>query len=324
MRTIPLVIVLTTLLLVTSLMSLLSGSELSASSVLFGQPWPALEQTLLLQLRLPRLLLALSAGALLATAGAAVQARFRNPLAEPGLVGINSGAALAAALAIHAGGGMLMVSLAAFVGGMLALWGVRLLGQAHQGGSRLILAGLAISTLLGSLLTLLISTLPDGSLRTVTFWLMGSFANADWPTTTLLLGAMPLIWLALFRQWRFLNALQLGESAAFHLGFAVQREEWRIVLLAAMAAGLVVSGCGMVGFVGLMAPHIARQLVGGDARRLLQVAPLLGALLTVLADWAAHSLLAPAELPVGIITSLIGAPFFLWLLHRLPAGASHD
>ncbi|KUM05714.1 iron ABC transporter permease [Chromobacterium subtsugae] len=315
MRALTLTLTLLLLLTLTSIASLLHHSHLLLASLWRLQPQPALEWQLLVELRLPRLLASAGAGALLASAGAAMQARFRNPLAEPGLIGVNSGAALASALALSLGAGLYGVAASAFGGGMAALLLVRLLG-ADQDGNRLILSGLAVSTLLGSLLTLLITMLPDGSLRIVTFWLMGSFASVEWPQALLMLLAAPLVWLALFRQWRFLNALQLGESTAFHLGFAVRRLEWRIVMLAALATGLVVSGCGMIGFIGLMAPHLARQLLGSDSRRLLLAAPLLGAWLAVSSDWLARGLLAPAELPVGVITSLLGAPFFLWLLRR--------
>lgn len=323
MRLLPLTLGLSVGLILLSLVSLLHGSGMDASLLLAGHPPPELEWQLLLELRLPRLLASASAGALLASAGAAVQARFRNPLAEPGLIGINSGAALAAAAALSLGAGLYAVSASAFVGGLSSLLLIRMLGQTQQGGSRLILSGLAISSLLGSLLTLLITTLPDGSLRVVIFWLMGSFASVDWPQTLLLCAAAPLVWLALHRQWRFLNALQLGETAAFHLGFEVRRREWQVVVLAALAAGLVVSACGMIGFIGLMGPHLARQLVGGNARRLLWIAPMLGALLAIASDWLARSLLAPSELPVGVITSLIGAPFFLWLLRQSAEKDSH-
>ena len=314
-RTLHVCLLLLAALLLIGLGSLLHDSGVSLHVLLHPSSLPALESQLLWQLRLPRLLMAACSGMLLGCAGSAVQARFCNPLAEPGLLGIYSGAALAAALALSLSAGLMAVSLAGFAGSVLALCLLRALaGQAS--GTRLLLAGVAISTLLASLLTLLITTLPDGALRSVTFWLMGSYAGAQWQQVGLMLLATPLVWLGLFRHWHLLNALQLGEVAAFHLGFDVRRGSWLIVLLASMAAGVVVASCGMIGFVGLLAPHLARLLLGSDARRLLLAAPLFGAWLTVGADWLARSLLAPAELPVGVITSLLGAPFFLWLLRH--------
>jgi len=281
---------------------------------LFNGQMPAFERQLLLELRLPRLIVSFCAGALLASAGAAIQARFQNPLAEPSLVGISGGAALAAALALQYSLSVGWVSLLAFGGGLGALGLTCLMSRQHQDSERLILAGIAVNALFGSLLTLLISTLPDGSLRTITFWLMGSFANAEWPQAQLFLLACPLLAGLLYREWRLLNAMQLGRQGAFHLGFDLSHGGSRVVLLAALATALVVSNCGMVGFVGLMAPHLARQVVGNHAKRLLIAAPLVGGWLAMLADWLAHAMLFPAELPVGVITSLAGAPFFLWLL----------
>jgi len=317
-RTLPLFLLLLLALLLTGILSLLQGSDLNLAGLLSASPLPALESSLLLQLRLPRLLMALCAGILLSGAGTAIQARFRNPLAEPGLLGVYSGAALAAALALSLGGAMLSVSICAFAGSLLALLLLQLLATRQRDSARLILAGVAISALLGSLLTLLITTLPDGALRSVTFWLMGSFATAEWPQTAVLLLACPLVWFGLFRQWRLLNALQLGDATAYHLGFDVWRGQWKVLALASLGSSLVVSCCGTIGFVGLLAPQLARLLVGSDSRRLLLLSPLLGGWLTISADWPARSLLAPAELPVGVITSLLGAPFFLWLLlsHR--------
>ncbi|WP_051229111.1 FecCD family ABC transporter permease [Paludibacterium yongneupense] len=277
---------------------------------------PPIEHELLWQLRLPRVLLAFCAGALLASAGAAIQARFHNPLAEPGLIGINGGAALAAALALQLGLPTPLVSLSAFGGGLLALSLTRLMSRSTRNAARLILAGVAVNAVFGSLLTLLICTLPDGSLRTITFWLMGSFAQAEWPLVRLCLLAAPVLCLLLYREWRLLNALQLGEEAAWHMGFNVRRGAWRVVVLSALACSLVVSSCGMVGFIGLMAPHLVRQCIGGHSRRLLLLAPLAGGWLALGADWLARSAIYPAELPVGVITSLTGAPFFLWLLWR--------
>ncbi|MCW3479257.1 iron ABC transporter permease [Neisseriaceae bacterium JH1-16] len=309
-------------------LALLAGLLLDAPfghalSGLLDQTHDPLARQLLLELRLPRVLSAASSGALLACAGAAIQFQFRNALAEPGLIGVSGGAALAAALALEAGftGGMVVMT--AFAGGVSALWLTWRLAGPHSPASQLILAGVAINALTGSLLTLLIATLPDGSLRTVTFWLMGSFASVDWRQATLLLLALPPIWALLWRRWRYLNLLQLGDAATFHAGYPLVRERRVVVALAALAASLVVANCGMIGFVGLMAPHLARLLIGADARRVMLLSPLLGALLAVVADTVSRLAIAPSELPVGVITSLAGAPFFLWLLRRALSGASH-
>ncbi|AXK40472.1 iron ABC transporter permease [Crenobacter cavernae] len=309
---------LTALTLAALLSLLVDGSDASANvRALFALPghdaWLA---ELLHTLRLPRVLAAAGAGALLATAGATVQLLFRNPLAEPGLIGVSGGAALAAAIGLSLGAGALTLTGFAFVGGLGALLLARQLCGRDLSGSRLILAGVAVNSLTVSLLTLLIATLPDGPLRSVTFWLMGSFAAMDWPGAAAMLAAMLPVWLLLRRQADFLNALQFGEAAAFHVGFAVSRRLQLAAMLAALATALVVSSVGMIGFVGLLAPHLARLISGGEARRLMTLSPVLGALVAVLADWISRLVLAPAELPVGVVTSLIGAPFFLWLLNR--------
>lgn len=293
------------------------SSPLDSLAALFSLPgYDPLLHELITGLRLPRVLAAGISGALLSIAGAGIQLLFRNPLAEPGLIGVSGGAALAAALALNFGLSMGPVTIIAFGGGIAALWLARRLCGADLAGSRLILAGVAVNALASSLLMLLISTLSDGSLRTITFWLMGSFAATDWTHAGMMLAVAVPVWLLLRAQAPFLNTLQVGESAAFHSGFEVGRGLIYVALLAALATALVVSSVGMIGFVGLLGPHIARLVVGAEARRLLALSPLVGALIAVLADWMARLVLAPAELPVGVITSLIGAPFFLWLLNR--------
>lgn len=318
MRLLSLVLLLTAAIIVTAVSALClapDGGGMGLLSLLHGT-LPALDRQLLFELRLPRQVLSFCAGALLASAGAAIQARFQNPLTEPSLVGISGGAALSAALALQWALPIVLVSSLAFVGGLGGLALTWLMSRRAEHSERLVLAGLAVNAIFGSLLTLQISTLPDGSLRTITFWLMGSFSNADWSQARILLLAAPVLVLLLYREWRLLNALQLGSQTAFHLGFDARAGGRRVVVLAALAASLVVSVCGMVTFIGLMAPHLARQLVGSHARRLLVLAPLMGGLLALLADAVAHSLLYPSELPVGVITSLAGAPFFLWLLWK--------
>lgn len=318
---------LTALAVATGLALIVDGAShpLDAVASLLALPGhDPLLAALIHNLRLPRVMAAAASGALLASAGAGVQLLFRNPLAEPGLIGVSGGAALAAALALSLGLTSTTATLISFCGGMGALWLAHRLCGPDLSSSRLILAGAAINALAGSLLTLLITTLPDGSLRTILFWLMGSFAGADWPQAGALWALLlPTTWL-LFSQAPFLNALQLGEAAAFHSGFDTRRQRTTVAVLTAFITALVVASVGMVSFVGLLGPHLARLMVGAEARRLLPLAPLAGAVLTVLADWLARLLIVPGELPVSVLTSLIGAPFFLWLLWRQPrAEASH-
>ncbi|MGG5886243.1 FecCD family ABC transporter permease [Falsiroseomonas sp. HC035] len=282
-------------------------------------------------IRAPRVLMAALVGAGLGAAGAAMQGLFRNPLADPGLIGVSAGAALAAVAAIVFGGtvfgaaagvlGLWLLPVAAFCGGLAATLVMARLG--HIGGvtgvATLLLAGVAVNALAGALTGLLIFTADDRQVRDITFWTLGSLAGSRWeqvPVVALLVGLPVLGLCALARP---LDALLLGEAEAFHLG---QRVEWvkRVaVTLAAVAVAAGVAFTGLIGFVGLVVPHLLRLGFGSGHRLVLPGSALLGAALLVLADLAARSLAAPAELPVGVVTALLGAPFFLWLLRR--AGA---
>lgn len=307
--------------LIALILAVLAGILLDGAE---GILWPSAEQwPLLFELRMPRALTAAGAGALLACAGAAIQYQFRNALAEPGLIGVSGGAALAAACALQMAASPLLVSISAFAGATGALILVWRLAGSGSASTQLILTGIAINALASSLLMLLIATLPDGTLRNVTFWLMGSFAASEWRTALTLLIALPLIWLALWRHWRYLNLLQLGDNAAFYAGYRINRWRLSVIALASLATALVVSQCGIIGFIGLMAPHLCRLAVGGDARRVLLLSPLAGALLASMADTISRLALYPAELPVGVVTSLAGAPFFLWLLRRTRGRRGH-
>jgi len=289
-------------------------------------------ENVLIGIRLPRALLAIVVGAGLALAGAALQGLFRNPLADPGLVGVSSGAALSAAATIVLGGGVIAALPHAF--GLFALPVAAFLGSlattfliwriARSGGrvqvATLLLAGIAINALSGSGTGLLTLVASDPQLRSLTFWSMGSLNGASW---SLLLSVLPFVGVAavgLPRLARSLNALLLGESEAGHLGVRIERVKRQVVILAALAVGASVAVSGMIGFIGLVAPHLARLLLGPDHRSLLPGSALLGGLLLSLSDLVARTAIAPAEIPVGILTSLLGAPFFLWLLLR-PAGA---
>lgn len=272
-------------------------------------------RSIVLEVRLPRLLFAALAGAVLALAGAVMQALFRNPLAEPGLVGISSGASLGAVCAIVLGGGSFaLLASSAFVGSLLATAAAYHLGRRHPGMAGLLLAGIAINAVCGSLIGLFTYLADDNQLRSLTFWNMGSLAGASWPRLLVLLPLLLLLSALVLRYWRALNALLLGEREALHLGFPFKSIRRQLILLTALLIGPLVAATGGIGFVGLVVPHVVRMLLGADHRRLLPAAMLGGAIALVLADWLARTVVQPAELPIGIVTSLVGGPFFLWLL----------
>jgi iron complex transport system permease protein len=291
-------------------------------------PFEPEQAAVLLAIRLPRLLLGGLVGAGLAVAGAAMQGLFRNPLAEPSLVGVSSGAALAAVAAIVLGSGplsavtsllgMFSVPIFAF-GGALAVT-VLVYRLARREGrimvTTMLLAGIAVNSLAMAGTGLLVFTATDEQLRTITFWSLGSLGGATWTSLGavapfLLAGLVGLPTLA-----RPLNALLLGEAEAGHLGVAVDRLTRLIVLLVALSVGAAVAVCGIIGFVGLVVPHVVRLGAGPDHRAVMPASALLGAVLLLLADLLARSVVSPAELPIGIVTALIGAPVFLWLLLR--------
>lgn len=282
----------------------------------------------ILHLRLPRVLLAILVGSALAVSGAALQGLFRNPLADPGLVGVSAGAALGAVSVIVLGTtvlqgitawlGIYTLPLAAFLGGLAATLLVYRLAQ--QGGytpvATLLLAGIAINAVAGAGTGLLTFIADDQQLRSLTFWTMGSLGGATWASVA---AAAPLIilpMLALPILAMALNAFLLGESVARHLGIRVEHIKVLVVVLTAMAVGAAVAVSGIIGFIGLVVPHLLRLLIGPDHRYLLPGSALLGALLLLLADLLARNVVAPAELPIGLITALVGGPFFLALLLR--------
>lgn len=306
---------------------------LSLAGRLFGFDGELSEQTtaVLLYIRLPRVLLALLAGAGLSVCGAALQALFRNPLADPGVLGISSGAALGAGAMLVLGSAWgiapngawagFAVPLAAFAGALAAagmVWRLSA-GGAHDTSSTL-LAGIAVNALAGAGIGLLSWLADDAALRNFTFWTLGSLANAGWemlaPVAMLALPAL----LRLRRRAQALNLLLLGEAEAGHLGLDVRRLKAELIALATLAVGALVAVTGVIGFLGLAAPHLARLCLGPDHRRLLPGAALTGALLLQGADLCARTWAAPAELPIGLLTALLGGPFFLWLLRRHAGG----
>jgi iron complex transport system permease protein len=311
-------------LLVAALGSLLVGSaEIPAQRTLtlLLASGPSLERTILLELRLPRIVLALLVGAGLAAAGTAYQGLFLNPLADPFVIGASSGAALGATVAILLGGaswGAGALPLTAFCGSLGAVGLVYLLGGAAGARSSplsLLLAGAAVSTIVGSLVSLLM-ILHDQSLGVLFNWLLGGLATTSWREIA---WGGPMIAVGILSVWllaRPLDALGLGDETAQSLGLPVTGFRLAIVLAATIATAASVALAGIIGFVGLVAPHAARMLVGGRNSRLVPVSCLLGSLLLLLADDAARSLVPPQEIPVSIVTSLVGGPFFLFLLRR--------
>lgn len=293
----------------------LDGSGLAQAELIVGQ------------IRLPRALLGLAVGAVLALCGVAMQGLFRNPLADPGLIGVSSGASLGAALAI-VGARWLgeppvwlapwLLSACAFGGGLgmtvLVYRFARRDGEVRV--ASMLLAGIALSALAGAGIGLFGYLADDAALRALTYWNLGSLNGASyarlWPLLPVCLGVA--LWLP--RRAAALNALLLGESEARHLGVDVARLKRELVVAVALGVGAAVAAAGLIGFVGLLVPHLLRLLTGPDHRRLLPAAALGGASLLLLADLAARLLLAPAELPLGILTALLGAPCFLYLLRR--------
>ncbi len=293
-----------------------------------SQAIPAADRTILLSLRLPRACLALLVGAGLGAGGAAAQGLFRNPLAEPGLVGVSSGATLGAALTIVLGGSLLAVlppwvRAAALPGGAFLAGGVTTLVVLRTGGqgsrastASVLLAGVAINALAGALVGFLSHLASDAELRNLTFWVLGGFGGASWAkvavTGLFVAGGLLFLW----TRARALDLFALGDLDARAMGVDVARLRSRVVLAVSLTVGAAVAAAGLIGFVGLLVPHFIRMWVGARHARLIPLSALGGACLTLLSDVVARVIVAPAELPVGLLTALLGAPFFLHLLQK--------
>ena len=324
-----LITTLTILLPVVALVSLVTGTvNIAISDALNALLGNATNQhigTILLDIRLPRILMAISVGAVLASTGAVMQGLFRNPLADPSLIGVSSGASVGASLMIVTAGGFIqsgalvglsLVAVGAFVGGFTATLLVYRLATSGIGTSvtTMLLAGIAIGALAGALNSLLSYFSDNDMLRQISLWQMGNLSGASWLKVSIM-GATALLLLFCFpRDSRALNALLLGESEARHLGIDVQRVKRRLILLTALGVGISVALAGLVGFIGLIIPHMVRLAIGPDHRWLVPTSALAGATLLVIADCLARIVVIPAELPTGILTALLGAPFFVVLL----------
>ncbi len=319
------------------LFSLTSGaSDASAFAVLrdwiFGATLDdaaaARARVIIQDIRLPRMLMGVLVGAALAVSGAVMQGLFRNPLADPGLIGISAGAGLGAVSVIVLGAtslapeaallGVMALPLAAFVGGLgatLILYAIAT-RQGRTSVATMLLAGIALAAFAMALTGMLVYMADDHQLRDLTFWQLGSLAGATWqkigtagPVIIAALAATPFL-------ARGLNALALGEATAGHLGIPVQRLKYMAIVSVSAAVGAAVAVSGGIGFVGIVVPHMLRLAIGPDNRYLLPASGLLGAALLLLADALCRTIVAPAELPIGIVTAAVGGPFFLWILLR--------
>ncbi len=293
---------------------------------LIGQAAQPQTAMIITEIRLPRVVLAILVGAGLGISGAAMQGLFRNPLADPGLVGVSSGAALGAVMIIVLGAtwfqgwlsylGVTALPLAAFLGGLAVTSLIYRLstrnGQTDVG--LMLLAGVALNAMSGAAIGLLSYFATAEQLRSLTFWSLGSLASADWSSISMVSVPILLAVVGLPFVARGLNAFLMGEAVSTHMGYGVKRLKWIVIGLTALAVGAAVSVSGVIGFVGLVAPHIVRALTGPDHRWVMPGSALVGALLVLGSDLVARSLLAPSEIPIGIIMSAIGGPFFLWLL----------
>ena len=321
-------------------MALVAGSAQGAYAISPAQLWhvlrdmvggsdnPTPEHLVFVNIRLPRLLLGVAAGAGLGLAGALMQGLFRNPLADPGLIGVSSGAALAAASFIVMGnlwfpdlpralGSWTLVSMA-FMGGLVVTFLIYALAQS-QGGTRMglmLLAGIAVNALAGAGLGYLSFLATDEQLRNLQFWLLGSLGGARWSAVVLVGAVFTLACGAGLTLARPLNAIALGEAQAVLLGVDVERTKRWAIWVCALAVGAVTATTGMIGFVGLIAPHWVRMVAGPDHRIVLPGSALLGAALVLAADAVARTAVKPAELPLGVLTAFIGVPMFLFMLRH--------
>jgi len=301
----------------------------SGSSVLqavLGQA-ASVNELIVRDIRLPRAIFALLIGAILASCGAAMQGMFRNPLADPSLIGVTGGATMGASIAIVLGltvisssywWGFVIISAGAFIGGSLTTLMVYRLAVSERGTSvaMMLLAGIAVTAFASAVSTLCEFFADNEHLRRISLWQMGSLEGAHWLQLLILFVAAGLLLIFLQRQAQGLNALLLGESEARHLGIDVDALKLKLILWVAMAVGIAVAMAGTISFVGLIVPHLVRLLIGPNHRYLIAASAMTGALLLLLADTLARTVISPSELPVGVVTAIAGAPFFIALLRR--------
>ena len=280
-----------------------------------------LSRTVLWDIRLPRTLVGLAVGSGLGASGAVMQAYFRNPLASPGLLGVSSGGALGAVAALALGGGALSlftVPLASIAGAFLATGAVMLMARRGASPEHLLLGGVALNALFGAATSFLVAISAAHMQATgqIIFWLMGGIENRTWEHVWMALPLSVVCCALLLPMGRSMNLLALGESGAQSLGVDVRRLRWQLVVLSTVMTALATAVGGVVGFVGLVVPHLIRMMFGPDHRRLLPLSMLGGAVLVLLCDLPTRFL--PAGMRLGVVTSLVGGPFLLWLLRKRP------
>ncbi len=290
---------------------------------LIEQDWSRSQEIIIWQIRVPRVLLAAIVGAGLAIAGAAIQALVRNSIAEPYILGISSGATVGATAVIILGAfsflGIFALSVSAFLGSLLAILLVFFL--ARVGGRisvfRLLLAGMAVSFILSAVSNfMLMMAKQDNGIKAVMYWMLGSLAGAKWSNIIIPAAIFIFVFALLWLHYRNLNLLLLGEEAAVTLGVNIQQFRLQLILLVSLLTGVLVAVSGSIGFVGLIIPHIVRIIVGSNYKYVIPISALLGGIFLVWADAFARILIAPEEMPIGIITAFCGGPFFIWLLRR--------
>lgn len=288
-----------------------------------GADWTQLQENIVWSLRVPRVLLGMIVGASLAVTGVAMQALVRNHLADPFILGVSSGAAATATLGMLFGVfaflGTYALSMSAFLGAaatILLVYGLSLV-RGRINITQLLLSGVAISMIMDGVTQIITLSAPNAlGLHNAAFWMAGSLAGAKWGYLTLPLVVILICMAVLLLNYRALNVLLLGDETAGTLGINVARMQKMLVLVSSLLAGTTIAVSGSIGFVGLMVPHITRLLVGADHKRVLPVAALLGGILVVWVDVAARMVIAPEELPIGILTAVFGGPFFIWLLKK--------
>ena len=291
------------------------------------ETWEPLEQNIILGLRLARVCLGMVVGASLAVCGVTMQALVRNELADPFILGVSNGAAAFATLGMLFGAfsflGTYSLSISAFIGSAVTIIFVytisRVRGRINI--TQLLLSGVAISMIMDGVTNVITLSAPNAlGLHNAEFWMAGSLAGARWAYLTLPLAVLVLCMLVLMLNYRGLNLLLLGDESAGVLGVNVRRLQKLLVIVASLMAGVTIAVSGSIGFVGLMVPHFTRMIVGGDHKKVLPVSALLGGILVVWVDVAARTVIAPEELPVGILTAIIGGPIFIWMLKRSNRG----